>query len=233
MIKNNNLFTETKIFKNLSCYEDMRVNFEVLLIFELVKHFKCREILEIGFYEGKTFGALLEANCTESLTAIDLKFEMALYDKFYKDNSKKVTFLNMSSTEFKTDTKFDFINVDGNHELPVVQSDLVNAFNMIKKTGIILVDDYKYKPVDFAIDQILKQNYDFVPFLADEQGIYFHHVSHDTTEFLDTKIKNIFESFCYIDNVMYKNFQITKISCLPAITKNDDVFSMICKKYKL
>ena len=233
-------FVNTQTFKNLSEYLKgwSRVNFELLLVYCLVKYFNFNEILEIGFKQGQTFGALIEATTHGSLTAVDIEFDMSLYDKFYKDSeyikNKEIKFLKMSSVDF-TDSakKYDFINVDGDHTMPVVLSDLINATKLIKNTGILMFDDYTLPDVDFAINELLKLNTDFVPFLIDEQSVYFHHVSHDASNFLDFELKKIFEAFCDISYINYKNFHVSKISCLPAVTYHNDVFSLICQKYNL
>jgi len=234
-------FVNTQVFKNLPEYlkGGGRVNFEFLLIHCLLKYFNFNEILEIGFKKGQTFGVLIEATTPgASLTAVDVEYDMSLYDKFYKDSehikNKQIKFLKMSSADFiDTDKKYDFINVDGDHTMPIVLVDLINSTKLIKNTGIIMFDDYTLPDVDFAIDELLKLNTDFVPFLIDEQAVYFHHVSHDASNFLDFELKEIFETFCDISYISYKNFHVSKISCLPAITNHNDVFSLICEKYNL
>jgi predicted O-methyltransferase YrrM len=233
-------FHETEVFKNLHLYDQKnRLNFELLLLFYLIKYFDARTLLEIGFDEGCSFGAMIEATADHSvLTAVDICFNRSLFNKFYHHtrhvNDKKITLLNMSSLEFTDDTnKYDFINVDGDHTMPVVYHDLVNASKLIKQTGIIMIDDCAQEGVNTAIDQFLTLGTDFVPFLLDEQGVYFHHISHDASEFLDVELERIFASFAHLPNVTYKSFLVKQIKCLPAITSDNDVFSLICKKYNL
>ena len=232
-------FRNTQIFKNMSLYSStsVRVNFELLLIFNIIKYFKFNEILEIGFYQGKTFGALLEAVDKGSLTAIDITFDLSLYDKIYKDSehtkNKEITFLNMSSLEFESDKKYDFINVDGDHSMPVVLQDLIKSVNLVDPLGILMIDDYQIPDINFAIDQLLALHPNFVPFLMDEQAVFFHYISHNAAEFLDTELVKIFGTFCDVHDVEYKGHQVKKISCLPAVTGNDDVFSLICNRYNL
>lgn len=231
-------FRDTEILKNFSLYETMRVNFEILLIFSLSKYFNFKEILEIGFRQGMTFGALLEAINQGSLTAIDLDFDMSLYDKFYKDSvyvkNNNVNLLKMSSLDFNdVDRKYDFINVDGDHTMPVVYKDLLKSVKLIKHSGILMIDDYYLTDIDFAINKLLETNSGFVPFLMDEQAVFFHHVSHDASHYLDVELKEIFSMFCDVSDIEYKSHQVKKISALPAVTNHNDIFSLICEKYKL
>jgi len=233
-------FCDTIIFKNLDCYsKSMRVNIELLLIFNLIKYFQYKKILEIGFFEGKTFSTILESiKSTGELTAVDPFINRTIFDKLYGNceivSNNKITFLPIKSENFKSQLNYyDFINVDGDHSIPVVLKDLQLAFKMIKIDGIVMIDDYALDDVDYAIEQCIKLNTDFVPFLMCEQSVFFHHVSHDAASFLDNEISNLFSMFCDVSNVEYKNYHVKKISCLPAITNNDDIFSLVCERYKL
>jgi hypothetical protein len=232
-------FHQTESFKNLNNYKDMRVNFELLLIFKLIKHFKLNKILEIGFWQGKSFGTMIEAtNAVGDLTAVDIVMDQTLYNKIYHGNpiisNKTINLLTMSSADFvDLPASYDFINIDGDHTMPQVLDDIIMASKLIKQNGIIMIDDYILPDVDLAIDKFLKLNTDFVPFLIDQQAVFFHHISHNAVDFLDIELENIFSSFALLNNVTYKSCIVKKIECLPAITNNDDIFSLICQRYDL
>lgn len=232
-------FHQTESFKNLNNYKGMRVNFELLLIFKLIKWFKLNKILEIGFNQGKSFGAMIEAvDDNSELNAVDIVIDRTLYDKIYHNssiiNNKKINLLTMSSSDFVDHpASYDFINVDGDHTMPQVLDDIIMSSKLIKQNGIIMIDDYILSDIDLAIDKFLTLNTDFVPFLMDEQAVFFHHISHDASKFLDIELENIFSLFASLDNITYKSFIVKKISCLPAITINEDIFSLICQRYDL
>lgn len=233
-------FKDSILFQNFSLYSvpPSRVNAELLLIFKLIQYFQFENILEIGFREGKTFGALLEAMTQGEITAVDNDFQMHLYDKLYKNSkavlNKKIQLVDIDSTKFRNfGQKYDFINVDGDHTMPVVFKDICFALKEIAHNGIIMLDDFAKPDVDLAIDQFLKHNQDFIPFLMGEQSVFFHHMSTDLSYFLDVELKKIFASFADISDIIYKDFQIKKISVLPAITAHDDIFSLICERYEL
>lgn len=233
-------FHETQVFKNLNRYSGKnRLNFELTLLFYMIKYFVPKTILEIGFDEGCSFGVMLEATTSNSqLTGVDIRLDRTLFDSIYNNThhivTKNIALLNMSSLDFTDiNNKYDFINIDGDHSMPTVAHDLVNASKLIKQSGIIMIDDYAWKGVDTAIDQFLTLNTDFVPFLIDEQCVYFHHISHSADEFLDVELKKIFASFCSLSNTTYKSFFVKQIQCLPAVTNNLDIFSLICKRYDL
>ena len=231
-------FHQTKIFKNLKNYDGMRLNFELLLIFKLIKYFKLNKILEIGFFQGKSFAMIEATDDSGDLTAIDIIINRTLYDKIYHNtsatNNKKINLLTMSSSDFVSNpASYDFINVDVPHAVLPGYNDIIMASKLIKQTGIIMIDDYDRQDTDQAIDKFLKLNTDFVPFLMDEQAVFFHHVSHDASEFLDITLENVFSSFASLNNITYKSFIVKKINCLPAITNNENIFSLVCKCYDL
>jgi predicted O-methyltransferase YrrM len=232
-------FHKTEAFKNLNSFSGRnRLNFELLLLFYLIKYFDPKTILEIGFDEGCSFGVMLEAATINSqLTGVDIRLDRTLFDRIYNDSQhtvdKKITLLHMSSLNFTDDNKYDFINVDGDHSMPTVYHDLVNASKLINQSGIIMIDDYAWEGVNTAIDQFLTLGTDFVPFLMDEQCVYFHHISHSADQFLDVELEKILASFCLLSNTTYKSFLVKEVRCLPAVTSNLDVFSLICKHYDL
>ena len=76
-------------------------------------------------------------------------------------------------------------------------------------------------------------NANFVPFLMDEQAVFFHHISHNAAEFLDNELEKIFSTFATLPNITYKSFTVKKINCQLAITENNDIFSLICNRYDL
>lgn len=232
-------FIQTQIFKNFRKFQKKnRINIELLLIFYLIRYFNFNKILEVGFGEGCTFGAMIEATDNGDLTVVDIVFDRSLYDAIYHNTEyikdKNIKLLTMSSLDFlDSEHTYDFINVDGDHTMPVVYDDLVKATKLIKKSGIIMVDDYMLADIDTAIDKLLTLGTDFVPFLIDEQAVYFHHISHDASDFLDIELEHILSSFCQLPNIDYKSFVVKKVGCPLAVSTHFDVFELICKHYDL
>jgi hypothetical protein len=231
-------FYKSNILKNISQYETMRVNIDLILVFYMIKFFNFKNILEIGFREGQTFGAMIEASSTDSkLTAIDIIPNNRLYNLYYKDTEfvkdKTIDILTVNSLEFAPDDRYDFINIDTDHLYPHTLHEIEKYINHISQFGILMLDDYNtYDGVDKSINKFMSENKDWVPFLLGEQTAFFHHVSHDACEFLDETL-NVFSSFCSLNNIDYKSHNVKKINCLSAITSNDDIFTLICQRYKL
>lgn len=236
----NQKFYETQFIRifNESYKNSMRVNIDSVLVYYLIKFFKFSNILEIGFYQGETFAVMIEATEKSSnLTAIDINLQLDIYNKYYNNSiftqNKDINLIEIDSEKFTNKEKYDFINIDGNHTEAYAFNDIINGLSMIQPNGIIMIDDYKLNDVNSAIDKLLKTNTKFVPFLISEQTSFWHHVNHDAVEFLDNILEELLAPFCSLYNTNYKSHAVKEIRCLPAITNNNDIFKLICERYKI
>jgi SAM-dependent methyltransferase len=221
-------------------YNRMRVPLSSLVLFSLIQYFKPKSILEMGFFEGKTFGIMLEAaseNC--ELTAIDIEYRMKLFDKYYaKSNvikNKKINLLTVNSLEFNSNSTFDFINVDtgGGESIPSLRChDLNHAAQLLTKDGILMLDDYK--KCETFIPEFLQTYPTIKPFLIDSQALYFHYETHDANYFLDTFIKQVLPAeFANISNINIGDCSVTEIKSIPIYIDHNrdllDLFKSYCK----
>lgn len=231
-------FYETLACKNASQYTGMRVNIEMAVLYHMIKHFNLKSFLEIGFAQGKTFGVYLEASSNGSdLTAIDIAMDRKrLYDVIYANSyaveNKNVTLIEIDSLQFKPDKQYDFINVDSSHRYPTTLHEIEYYIKYIKPSGILMLDDFLIEEVDRSIDEFMAVNKNWVPFLMGEQAVFFHHISHSAADFLDNTLE-MFQPFCILYNIEYKNHFVKKVDCLPAITHNNDIFALVCERYKI
>ena len=117
------------------------------------------KILEIGTADGITAATLALLFPNSEVITIDLppesdKFRMSYnretsYKQFVDkrnaliNNFENITFLAMNSISLNgwSDRSFDLIWVDGAHGFPVLPLDLYNACRLIKKGGLVVVDD--------------------------------------------------------------------------------------------
>lgn len=232
-------FHQTIMSTILNDYESMRSNLSLITVFHLIQYFKCKNILELGFYQGQTFGLMIEAASKGStLTAVDIVYDLNLYNRYYADNpvtkNKIINLITSQSLEFKSTEKFDFINVDTgmeeNEVLELRYLDLVKSTEMVSDNGILMLDNYKH--VDSVIDKFLLLNHDFVPFLKDNQAIYFHHCSHDASDFLDNIIETLYPpQIITAHNVEYKGHVVKELCTKPLdIESMNDMFIFYCNK---
>ena len=141
----------SKIIKNLSLsgynYNDPYLSFHYKFC---ASNFKFRNILELGTGPSE-FTYFLSYNFPKS-KIITIDDYIHTKERSFKGSSlfknkkflkkKNITFLKANSKIIKTfKKKFDFIFVDADHLFPGVSIDILNSMNILKKDGIILVDD--------------------------------------------------------------------------------------------
>lgn len=114
-------------------------------LYELAKHFKCKNGLEIGVRFGKSALPFLLANDDATLIGIDPNPEFPIVE-FMNDRgvADRFTFVNAASPEavvpFK-DMKFDWIYIDGRHDYEGVRLDYEATKDMLTPGGIMVFDD--------------------------------------------------------------------------------------------
>lgn len=221
-----NKFKQSAILQNLSSYNlSNRHVTGLMLIFNIIKYFNCRRILEIGFSQGLTFGTMLEATESGSvLHAVDIELDTSLYDQYYRNSqhadAKQIQLLEMDSEQFVPTQLYDFINVDGDHDYPKVLKDLTLAANALAPNGIIMVDDFTWSGVNQSINKFLNLNTNLVPFLCDGQAMYFHHVEHAAGDFLDQVLPEQFQGLCTLYDREYKSCTVKFMNHWPILANN-------------
>ena len=232
-------FHQTIMSTILDEYETMRSNLSLVTVFHLIQYFKCKNILELGFYQGQTFGIMIEAAVEGStLTAVDINYILDLYNKHYKNSTaiqnKKIILNTMSSLDFKPDTKYDFINVDtgidDSSDGDLRYQDLINSVDCLEDQGILMLDNYEL--FDDVIDRFLSSTENYVPFLKDNQAIYFHHCSHDVSDFLDNVLEKLYPPHLITaHNIEYKGHTVKELCAKPMdIETMNDMFIFYCNK---
>ena len=136
-------------------------------------------ILEIGTYEGLAsiwFSKKYLKNSASTLTIVDPFF---LEDKttailedtqinFQKNynifRSSQTKYYKLTSDEFFKNNKelYNFIYIDGSHELEDIKNDLINSDKCLEKNGIIWCDDYSKTSLDcfIPINEFFEDNKD-------------------------------------------------------------------------
>ena len=140
-------------------YKPLPIWFEILKKNNLIK--KKTNILEIGSFEGMSLLFYEKFLNVKKIYAVDpLTISKLNISNFYYNikKFKNIKFFKMKSDSFfkkKINIKFDIIYIDGSHYGPDVNKDLVNSFNILKKGGIIIIDDFLF---DY---DVRKSNYKF------------------------------------------------------------------------
>ena len=143
------------------------------------------EFLEIGSFEGNSAIFILENFHMVNLICVDQ------WKQLYRDDGKREGYENLSINEIeknfdlnlktytgrflkkkissnnffkKNNKEFEVIYIDGSHFAPDVLDDCRNSWSILKKNGILILDDYfwiGYSKIEenpaFAINQFLKE----------------------------------------------------------------------------
>jgi predicted O-methyltransferase YrrM len=231
-------FHQTQLFKNLwnndyGYTADARPISGLCLIHYLIRYFKSSSILEIGYKEGTTFMAMIEASAEDAcLTAVDISLDMTHYEKHYHHHikNKQVSLVETPSQLFMAEGIYDFVNIDGNHSYPQTLIDIAVIKDHIDKNTILMIDDYFWDDVDIAIEDFIKLELGFVPFLINSPAIFFHHETHDAAKFLDEILPTYFYDLATQHNVQYKDHTTSVLEFWPSIKSDTKMFSLICKR---
>ena len=136
-------------------------------------------ILEIGSYEGlasiwfarkylkfktSTLDIVDPFIITDKTTEMLINTEENFLYNYSKIKSNKIKFFRMKSDDFfkLNNKKYNFIYLDGSHELDDITNDLINADKHLLENGIIWCDDYGKKSLDcyIPIDNFYEKNKD-------------------------------------------------------------------------
>ena len=147
------------IAENLIDCEEIYEHWVIFSAISNSQKFKINKILEIGTYDGKTSLILQLLFPQSEINTIDLPANSREFRESYNRNenfhdfvrkranflgkSKQIKFFEINSLSlcnFKEKT-YDLIWVDGCHGYPVVTADIINSYRLIKKDGIVMVDD--------------------------------------------------------------------------------------------
>jgi predicted O-methyltransferase YrrM len=155
------------------------------------------QYLEVGVYEGMSVAWMLENILTDPssrVTAVDIfygtvtesvnGFSEALRDKFLRnveaaggtDKIRVITEFSQTALRRLPAQYFDIIYIDGSHMAPDVLEDAVLAMRLLKKDGVLIFDDYRWKMKDPLMNRPKYALDVFVEFYG-EQFDYLHNGS--------------------------------------------------------
>jgi predicted O-methyltransferase YrrM len=110
-------------------------------------------VLEIGSKEGRSALFWLEFFARTHLTCVDLfdNEDAARFDRnlaAYGPRLRKIvgTSIRALGSLREEKAEFDFIYVDGSHQRDDVMIDCLGAWQLLREGGVMLMDDYTWKP---------------------------------------------------------------------------------------
>ena len=151
--------------------------------------------------------------------------ELVSIDKKYQQKSKQdfidlypdanITFYETDSSELDKvlGTKsFDFILLDGSSKYSMALNDISKCLEAINIDGVIYVDEVVTDDcpgVQKAVKELLFGQKSWIPFLAGQSGMFFHHESHDAAFFLDHFLRKPADRiFNFYQNSNWNDFNV-------------------------
>ncbi len=153
-----NIFTEHKQKNETNKFDHKRKNLALIALNPTMKNG-----LEIGFNAGFSTLLMLIANPNLHMTCVDLgehKYTRPCFDAIEKIFPGRITLhlgdsKKIMPTIQKTD--FDFVHIDGCHLVPIAESDIIHSYRITKKGGVLIFDDYNFKPLHTLWDKYVKK----------------------------------------------------------------------------
>jgi len=211
----------------------------IFLYWKICEYFQPEKILELGFYEGLTFGLMFESTgANATYTCVDHSFASKhIFDELFQDHPKysSIDFLETKTQNLELSQTFDLVHIDADHSYDGVKNDLEKVLPHLHKNSILIMDDFtkEFPGVSRVIEEYLLGQNSFVPFLAGDREIFFHHVSHDANEFLDNFLPKNSTDIMTFFNHDYKGFTITRGHVATFFNDNEQIFFDQLAKYNL
>lgn len=145
---------QTKWMKEQMLHEPTRAYAED--IFNLAKRFPFKEGLEIGCMWGVSTLSLLLGSPESHLTSVDKSdYTHAPEETEANGIIDRWGFVNLDSRDFwgRNKETFDLIYVDGDHTYPFASVDIQEGWKVLRKGGILAVDDvlHKHNQDDYGV----------------------------------------------------------------------------------
>ena len=253
-IKYNMKLYQSILLQNFSRYQDSSYNnisgtdhscrspTDTYLLWKYFEYHKPKSALEIGFYAGQSMSIMAESGRTDiELVSIDKNYQSKYKQDFlslYPDAN--ITFHEIDSMFIEQaigSKSFDFMLLDGSGEYDIAVNDIKKSLNMINKNGAIYVDEVMVSDcpgVQKAVIQNLYGQRDWIPFLAGQSGMFFHHVSHDASYFLDFFIKDMADRiFRFEHRKDWNGFDVLFVSHPMMFEDHPNLFRDVLRLYDL
>jgi hypothetical protein len=215
---------------------DTRTNLDLFLLYQTCRYFQPKKILEIGFSEGRSLSAMIQAcDSSSEFVSIDITFENdKIFKNLHPNDLERINFVQTDSKKFNYTGTFDLVLVDGCHEYDYAYADICNS-STILQNGIMIVDDYtdKFPGVIKAVDEFLYKNKNWSPFMKGDSIIWLHQTNHDANFFLDQFIQNRANNFISFYNDQMLDYIILTPSTCKAFNEHSQLMQMACKLYNL
>ena len=227
---------QSRVLKNLSRYStNMRCVVDTVLLHQICQYFLPRNILEIGFFQGQTLGIIAEAVEFDSdFVAVDKEFgNNKIFKVLFPELETKVRYIQDDSNNVVYHENFDFVCIDGDHRYSYVKQDVKTVLPCLKKDSVLYMDDINTPDVVQVIHEDLLGSHDMVPFLKGDQGMFFHRVDHNASDFLMHLMSSKYNKFMSFTNINFSGHTILNVSAMPVFQDSHNIFCSALSFYDL
>ena len=160
---------------------------EGIELYKIIKKYKPKKLVEIGFAVGiSTLFMLCALENNAELISVDPyqkiqwdKFGLINVDNILKEQNLPKTihkFIEDYSNNFFTNTNksFDLVFIDGDHSYEGTMIDLIGANKVLKKNGLMIIDDVLFNDVKKALSNFFKKNDNFEKINVDVSTMNFY-----------------------------------------------------------
>jgi len=160
---------------------------EGIELYKIIKKYKPKKLVEIGFAVGiSTLFMLCALENNAELISVDPyqkiqwdKFGLINVDNILKEQNLPKTihkFIEDYSNNFfkNTNKSFDLVFIDGDHSYEGTMIDLIGANKVLKKNGLMIIDDVLFNDVKKALSNFLKKNDNFEKINVDVSTMNFY-----------------------------------------------------------
>lgn len=228
---------QSKVLQNWHLWGQQPSRFpnDIYLLHKTCEYFCPKQVLEVGFHLGQTFGNLIEAcdNDTKFVSVeIDYGKRRQVFDSVFATYNN-VTWLEQDSRTLDLQTQFDFVFIDGDHTYEYVNQDIQNALPLLTTNSILCVDDYPEPGVDQAIRQHLLGQNGWVPVIKGHQEMFFFHHSRTLYDFLYVWLQDRARNFINFNHEDYHGYRVVSPDMPNVFRENIDIFLQTLKFYDL
>jgi predicted O-methyltransferase YrrM len=226
-------FVDSKTWQNYNQFQlQNRTSVDSFLLFYFIKYFQPKTILEIGFCEGYTCGLYIEAQPTAQIDCVDITFDQSKIFDLLGDCST-VNLLKIDSRQLKADRRYDFINIDGNHEYDFAKNDINKSIESLNPNGIIMIDDIDHPGVMQATLESFEEK-KLTPLIQTTQALFCCGYGENVivVPYLNL-IKDLTNEFLFLDQVQIQKFWVQHLHGSKIWTRFPELFARSIELYDL
>ena len=224
-------FYQCTVWTNRELFQYVnRTTVDSFLLFYLIKYLKPNRILEIGIKEGWTAGIYLDSSQHSVITGVDISLELLKLSNIFTSLERFIA-IQENSKNINLNHRFDFINVDGNHDYEFAFNDIKTALECIAPNGVIMIDDIPLPGVNKAYKEFIASG-KLQPIFQTVQTLYCIKPGENVVLFpYFTELSEKTKDFMHWEQLKIDKYDVTSINVDPVWVSHPELFDHMLKIY--